>query len=99
MKCTSRKTKHEGCLIGFVNLGTINNQLLEFKSALSADKDYRPLAKTMLVLMVRGLFHKFNYPYAQFACANLSADLIFDPVWEAISRPEKTRIQSLSINL
>ena len=89
--------KHEGCLIGFVNLGTINNQLLEFESALSADKVYRPLAKTMLVLMVRGLFHKLNYPYAQFACANLSADLIFDPVWEAISRLERLGFKVLAL--
>jgi len=87
--------KHKGCLIGFVNLGIINNQLLEFEAALSADKDYRLLANTMLVVMVRGLFHKLNYPYAQFACANLSADLLFDPVWEAISRLERLGFQVL----
>ena len=42
----------------------------------------------MLVLMVRGLFQKLNYPYVQFACSNLSGDQLFDPVWEAISRLE-----------
>ena len=89
--------KHEGCLIGFVDLGSINNQLLEFEAALSADKDYCPLAKTMLVFMVRGLFQKLNYPYAQFACANLSADLLFDPVWEAISRLERLGFKVLAI--
>ena len=31
--------KHEGCLIGFVDLGSINNQLLEFEAVLSADKE------------------------------------------------------------
>ena len=89
--------KHEGCLVGFVNLGTINNQLLEFEAALSADKDCRPLAKTMLVFMVRGLFQKLNYPYAQFSCANLSADLLFDPMWEAISRLERLGFKVLAL--
>ena len=39
--------------------------------------------------MVRGLFGKLQYPYAQFACANLSGDQMFDPVWQAISRLER----------
>ena len=76
--------KHQGCLIGFTNLG---DNLLNFESVLSGDGQYhRPLATSVLVLMVRGLFFKLNYPYAQFACSSLKGDLLFDPVWEAISR-------------
>lgn len=81
--------KHEGSLIGFVNLGETNNQLIEFEVALSGEGCQNLLAKTMLVFMVRGLFQKFNYPYAQFACSNLTGDLIFDPLWEAVSRLER----------
>lgn len=43
----------------------------------------------MLVLMVRGLFYKLNYPYAQFTCNTITGDLMFDPVWEAVSRLER----------
>lgn len=89
--------KHEGCLIGFVNLGDINNQLMEFELALSQDKDSTPLASSMLVLMVRGIFRKLNYPYAQFACTNLSGDQLFDPVWQAISRLERLGFQVLTL--
>lgn len=46
------------------------------------------LAKTMLVLLVRGLCTSLQYPYAQFACKNLKAELMFIPVIEAISRLE-----------
>jgi len=81
--------KHEGSLIGFVNLGNINNQLLELEAALSHENRRLPLASTMLILMVRGLFQKVNYPYAQFACANLSGHQLFDPVWQAVSRLER----------
>ena len=48
--------KHEASLIGFVNLGNTNNQLLEFEQALLSDETEPPLASSMLVLMVRGLF-------------------------------------------
>ena len=81
--------KHQGSLIGFVNLGEINNQLLEFEAAISQESQRAPLASTMLVMMARGLFYKLNYPYAQFGCANLSGDQLFDPVWQAILRLER----------
>ena len=81
--------KHEASLIGFVNLGKTNNQLLEFEEALLSEKTELPLASSLLVLMVRGLFCKLNYPYAQFACNDISGALMFDSFWEAISRLER----------
>lgn len=89
--------KHEGCLIGFVNLGETNNQLLEFESALSEDNSRRPLASTMLVIMVRGLFCHLNYPYAQFGCSNITGDQLFDPVWQAIGRLERLGFYVLAL--
>ena len=54
--------KHQGCLIGFTNLGETNNSLLKFESALSGDEQYQqPLTTSMIVLMVRGLFFKLTY--------------------------------------
>ena len=41
--------KYEGNLIGFVNLGATNNQLLEFEAAISQSNDDPPLASSMLV--------------------------------------------------
>ena len=84
--------KHSGMLVGFENLGDTNNHLIRFEAALSDDTVPRPLAKSMLVLMVRGLFTNLRFPYAQFACLNLTGDLLVDPVWEAISRIERQGI-------
>jgi len=81
--------KHNGSLIGFVNLGNTNNQIMEFERALAAEKTEQTLASTMLVFMVRGLVCKLNYPYAQFACNDVSGSQIFDPMWEAVSRLER----------
>ena len=81
--------KHSGVLIGFVNLGDIKNHLLQYEASLSEDCSTRSLAKSMLVFLIRGLFTNFNFPYAQFACSNLTGDFLFDPFWEAISRLER----------
>ena len=48
-----------------------------------------PLANSMLVLMVRGLFTHMQFPYAQFPCTALSGDMMFDPFWEAVCRLER----------
>ena len=76
--------KQSGMLVGFENLGDTNNHLIRFEYALSDDTVPRPLAKSMLVLMVQGLLTNLRFPYAQFACSNLTGDLLVDPVWEAI---------------
>ena len=57
--------KHEGCLIGFVNLGETNNRLLEFESTLAEDNS---IASTMLVTMVH-------------ARTLLSSKLSLCPIW------------------
>ena len=91
--------KHLGNLIGFVNLGEINNHLLQFENMLYGEESthQQQLATSMVVLMVRTLFYKLNFPYAQFACSNLSGDLLVDPVWEAIFRLERMGFNVLAL--
>ena len=50
--------KHNNTLIGFASLSEVNDHLVAFKQSLkgSSSKDVAPLAKIMMVLMVRGLF-------------------------------------------
>ena len=89
--------KHQGNLIGFANLGEISDHLLKFENALYVKDTPQQLASSMVVLMIRGLFHKLNFPYAQFAVSNLSGDLLMDPVLEAIFRLERTGFHVLAI--
>ena len=77
-------------------LGNANNKLLEFEAATNRDTD-RPLANSMLVFMVRGLFSNLAFPYVQFSCNSLTGDLLVDPVWEAKSRLERTGFQVMSL--
>ena len=57
--------KHDGSLFGYVNIGDINNQLLDFQAMIDSGKPSPSLTSTMMmVFMVRGLLPKFDYPYA-----------------------------------
>ena len=42
----------------------------------------------MMVFMVRGLFSSLQFPYAQFACADITGDMLYDSFWEAVRRIE-----------
>ena len=82
---------HTGALTGFSDIGDVNNHLVAFERSLSEDgAPSQPLAKSMLVLMVRGLFSGLQYIllYVQFPCCSLKADQMFRIVWAAVGRLE-----------
>ena len=65
--------KHSGELVGFVNLGETNNRLIQFERQVeSSTCEHEPLANSIVVLMVRGLFTHLQFPYAQFPCASVT---------------------------
>ncbi len=84
--------KHTGALIGFANLGDLNQHFQQLEQSLEPASDAiipDVLASSMLVIMVRGLFSHLNYSYAQFPCASLMGDSLFEPFWEAVMRLER----------
>jgi len=82
--------KYTGSVVGFANLGDVNNHLLAFERSVESDGDVENvLAKTMMVMMVRGLFTAVRFPYAQFPCEQVTGDLLFHPFWEAVYRLER----------
>ena len=80
--------KSTGALFGFTDLGEVNNQLYDFEQSLSGDGTglQRPLAKTMLVFMFKGLFTNIAMPYAQFPVCSLKGADMFPLLWEAVGR-------------
>ena len=73
--------KTTGTLVGFIDLGDINNLLHE-----SASSERRPIAKTVAVFMVRGVFSDLEFPYAVFPAVSLSGSDLYSLMWEAIGR-------------
>ena len=81
--------KHSGKMIGFVNLGEINNHLTLYERSVEKDGTVSSLANSMLVMMVRGLFSPLRFPYVQFPCSKITGELLFQPFWQAIYRLER----------
>ena len=79
--------RSSGKMIGFANLGEINNHLIDFEQDVN-NKEAPKFAKSMLVFMVRGLFNKQQFAYARFPAVDLSGDLLYEPFWEAVGRLE-----------
>ena len=72
--------KHTGEVVGFVNLGEINNDLLRLENSIfHQHKQCQPnaIATHLLVILVRGIFIKLNFPYAHFATEGITADILF----------------------
>ena len=61
-----------GALNGFTDIGDINSLIATYENQLNGEEIAKPLATTMLVMMVIGLFSNLKYPYAQFPCTELS---------------------------
>ena len=88
-----------GALIGFADLGGVNTHLSAFERMLESDRSCtkQPLAKSMLVLMVRGLFSGLQFPYAQFPCGSLKGDQMFHIFWKAVGRLERYGFRVLGL--
>ena len=79
-----------GALTGFTDLGDVNNHLAAFQRSLEGGKAFpQTLARSMLVLIVRGMFDGLQFPYAQFPCTTVKADQMFHIVWAAVRRLER----------
>ena len=88
--------KNDGSLVGFVDLGDVNNHLQKFECLIDSNQAQvttQLLAKSMSVIMVRGLFTKLRFPYAQFSCVNLTGEQISPLFWEAVYRAERCELK------
>ena len=55
------------------------------------------VTKSLLVLMVWGLFSQLQYPYVQFPCTSLCGDQMFEPFWEAVGRLERNGFRVMGL--
>jgi len=71
--------KSTGTLTGYSDLGEVNKLLMavEEKFKDPSSNMQRPLAKRMLVIMVRGLFTSLKFPFAQFPAASTKGAQLF----------------------
>lgn len=69
--------KHSGRMVGFVDLGDVNNHLLAFERSIQNNgEEEEVLAKTMMAIMVRGVFTPLRFSYAHFPSAKVTGELL-----------------------
>ena len=85
MRISSRLvySKGTGVLRGFVDGGSINDEIEVFHRKLEEDAETRPLATYVNVFMVRGLVGKLCYPFGYFAGLGFTSAQLFPIVWKA----------------
>ncbi len=89
--------KGTGKIIGFCNLGSINDELLRFEQQLDADSYHPPVAKHILAVMVHGIFFKCEFPLAHFATEAISANLLYPILWEGIRLIESSGLRVIAL--
>ena len=96
--------KHTCELVGFVDLGEINNILdrLEHQRRSDTEEDESPFAENdiathMLQFMVRGIFTKLEFPLASIPTREITGDTLFPIVWEAVRNIEESGLKVVLI--
>ena len=92
--------KATGEMVGFVDLGDINNHLAQLErscQAPAASFSQLELGTKMLCFMVRGLFIRLQFPYGAFPCSVISGSTLFPLVWEAVRRLEGLGFKVLAL--
>ena len=65
-----------GNIIGYVDVGDMNMQLKNFEANLEEKAQEKEVATHMLMLYVRGIFTKMEYPLAQFPTTGTYLDIM-----------------------
>jgi len=87
--------KNTGEMIGFINLGDINNAIQDLQRDNTVD--HPPVATHLLTLMVRGIFTKLEFPIAHFGTDNLTSGTLFPIVWEGVQHLEEMGFRVMGI--
>ena len=77
--------KNECGIMGFTDQGIVNNTLKKFKGMINDNNEYN-VAREMLAFMVRGLFIKLCFPYAQYPTQGITADYLFPLIWDVVKQ-------------
>ena len=92
--------KHTGALTGVVDMGDINNAFIDYENRVLKNdhtSDHRPLAKTILVFMVRGLLCDITFPHSIFPSRSPKGHAILPLMWNLIERLTRTGFRVMAV--
>ena len=88
--------KHSVSLLGFVQMGDVNDHLSKFENKL-LETTKPQLATHMLTFMVSGILSDLEFPYVSFPCSSITGDQLYSIVWGCIRRLEACGFKVLVI--
>ena len=89
--------KHTGSLTGYSDIGEVNNLFTELEQDKKGSLSRRPLAKSVLAFMVRGLFTSLKFPYVHFPTTSTTGAELFPILRKVISRLTRLGLQILTV--
>ena len=72
-----------GKLVGFTELGDLNEELDQFERMIDGNKE-KECATHIICFMARGLFKHYNYPIGYYSSLGFDSDQLYPIVWEAV---------------
>ena len=93
--------KYTGSLTGFTDLGDVCNLLAEYEQQHSGDGSMTfrcPVAKCMVIFMVRGLFTSLKFAYGQFPSTNTKGCDLFVLLWKVIEWLTRLGLNVLAVS-
>lgn len=89
--------KHSANLLGFVQIGDINDHLSDFERMKSSEVLRPQLATHILTFMVCGILSDLEFPYVSFPCSSITGDQLYPLVWGCIRRLEACGFKVLAL--
>ena len=89
--------KHTGSLTGYADLGEVNNLFTELEEEKKSGTQKRPLAKCILVFMIRGLFTSLKFPYVHFPASSTKGAELFPILRKVIAQLTGLGLEVLTV--
>jgi len=92
--------KSTGAITGFVDLGDMNNHFSDLENLISNGENkhsHHPLAKTLVVFMVRGAVTNLVFPYALYPASSPRGCDLFPLLWKVIARLTRNGFHTLAV--
>ena len=87
--------KHTSRIIGYVSLGSMEQQLLLLEEEKIGVASH--VATHMLQFMVQAISAHLNYPVAHFATSTCTAEQLYAMVWDVIARLESIKMKVIIV--
>ena len=89
-------SKTTGQIVGFTDLGEINDEIDFFSRCVEGEDRERDIASHVIVFMARGICSNLHYPIGHFASVGFDSQQLVPCVWEAVKILEAIGLKVVS---